>query len=198
MNSRDSSLWDVEAEAFDEEPDHGLRDLDVRAAWRRLLASVIPPGPSRIADLGCGTGSLSLLLVEEGHRVDGVDFSPEMVRRANAKAGSFPGTSFALGDAAAPDLPPAAYDVVLCRHVLWALPSPAEALARWVELLTPEGRLVLVEGNWSTGAGLTAEQTVSLVEEAGLAPTLRPLPESEYWGKQIEDERYLVVGRRRA
>ena len=97
----------------------------------------MPPIPSRIADLGCGTGTLSLLLVEEGHRVDGVDFSPEMLRRAEAKVGSFPGTRFLLGDAADPPLSPGEYDVVLVRHVLWALPDPAAALLRWIELLAP-------------------------------------------------------------
>ena len=197
-SSRDSEVWDAEAESFDEEPDHGLHDPVVRDAWRALIRSVVPPIPSRIADLGCGTGSLALLLAEDGHSVDGIDFSPEMVRRAQAKAGTYPGMTFRIGDASVPDLPAATYDVVLCRHVLWALPSPADALARWVDLLVPDGRVVLVEGNWSTGAGLRAEQTVALVEGAGLTPTLRPLPDPAYWGKRIDDERYLVLGRRRA
>ena len=191
-------MWDVEAEAFDQEPDHGLHDPVVRDAWQSLLRSLVPPIPSRIADLGCGTGTLSLLLAEDAHQVDGVDFSPEMIRRASAKAGTFPGVTFAVGDASAPELPPAAYDVVLCRHVLWALPSPAAALERWVELLVPDGRVVLIEGSWSTGAGLTGEETVRLVEGAGLAATLRPLPDEAYWGGRIDDERYAVVGRRRA
>ena len=195
MTSRDSRLWDVEATTFDDEPAHGLVDPPVRGAWRRRLLSVLPPVPARIADLGCGTGTLSLLLAEEGYPVDGVDFSPEMVRRADAKAGTLPGTSFAVGDAGAPPLAAAAYDVVLCRPVLWALPAPEAALARWVDLLVPDGRLVLVEGSWSTGAGLTGEQTVALVEGAGLEAEHRPLPDPAYWGRPIEDERYLVVGR---
>ena len=196
MTARDRALWDVEAEAFDDEPDHGLRDPLVRDAWRSLLASLLPPAPARVADLGCGTGTLSLLLAEDGYEVDGIDFSPEMVRRATAKAGSFPGTTFAVGDAAAPALERAAYDVALCRHVLWALPDPVAALRRWVGLLRPEGRLVLVEGDWSTGAGLTGEAVVALVEAVGLVAERRPLEDPAYWGKRIEDERYVVVGRR--
>ncbi len=121
-----------------------------------------------------------------------------MVRRARAKAGTFPGMSFAVGDASAPDLPPATYDVVLCRHVLWALPDPAAALARWIDLLLPDGRVVLVEGSWSTGAGLTGAQTLALVEDAGLHATLQPMPDEGYWGRRIDDERYAVLGRRRA
>ncbi|GHF56087.1 SAM-dependent methyltransferase [Amycolatopsis bartoniae] len=63
---------------------------------------------------------------------------------------------FRQDDASDPALPPAAFDVVLARHVVWALPDPAAALGRWVRLLRPGGRVVLVEGRWATGTGLTA------------------------------------------
>jgi SAM-dependent methyltransferase len=195
MTSRESELWDAQAATFDDEPDHGLHDPLVRDAWLSLLRSLLPPAPGRVADLGCGTGTLSLLLAAEGYAVDGVDFSPEMVRRATTKVGSFPATSFVVGDASDPPLTEGAYDVVLCRHVLWALPEPAAAMARWARLLAAGGRLVLVEGNWSTGTGLTSAETVALVEGAGLATDLRALDDPAYWGGPITDERYAVVGR---
>lgn len=188
----DIALWDAEAAAFDEAADHGLRDPSVRAAWRSLLVSLLPPPPARVADLGCGTGTLSLLLAEEGYAVDGVDFSPAMVARAVAKADGRPDVRFVVGDAAVPRLATSAYDVVLCRHVLWALPDPAAALRRWTDLLAPGGRLVLVEGRWSTGAGLSAAETVALVEAAGRQAELTLLPEPAYWGREITDERYVV------
>ena len=190
------AVWDAEAETFDEAADHGLREASVRSAWRALLLDLLPPAPARVADLGCGTGTLALLLADEGYAVDGVDFSPEMVRRAEAKAAGHVDVSFRLGDAASPPLPPASYDVVLCRHVLWALPDPAAALRLWADLLVPGGRLVLVEGRWSTGAGLRATETVALVEAAGGVAALRMLPDPAYWGREIEDERYLLVARR--
>jgi SAM-dependent methyltransferase len=193
-----ADLWDAEAATFDDEPDHGLRDPVVRTAWRRLLTGVMPRPPARIADLGCGTGTLTALLAEQDYTVDGVDFSPGMVRRAQAKAGALPGTNFVVGDAARPPLPESSYDVVLCRPVLWALPDLAAALGRWVDLLQDNGRLVLVEGSWSTGVGLTAAQTVTLVECAGLAATLQRLDDPDYWGGLIDDERYLVVGHRQS
>ena len=146
-------MWDREALTFDREADHGLADPECRAAWRDLLADALPDPPARVADLGCGTGTLSLLLAEEGHTVTGVDFSPAMVERARAKAGHL--AEFHVGDAAEPPLEPAVHDVVLSRHVLWALPDPAAALTRWIGLLAPGGRLVLVEGRWHTGGGLT-------------------------------------------
>jgi SAM-dependent methyltransferase len=193
MTSRDDiALWDAEAEAFDEAADHGLRDPGVRAAWRSLLVSLVPAPPARVADLGCGTGTLSLLLADEGHAVDGVDFSPAMVTRARAKGEGRRDVRFVVGDAAAPALVRAAYDVVLCRHVLWALPNPAAVLRRWVDLLAPGGRLVLVEGRWFNGAGLSAAETVRLVEATGRPAELTLLSEPAYWGREITDERYVV------
>ena len=194
MTSRDDiDLWDTEALTFDEAADHGLRDPGVRLAWRSLLAGLLPAAPARVADLGCGTGTLALLLAEEGHAVDGVDFSPEMVTRALAKTAGEPEVTITEGDAYAPPLPAATYDVVLGRHVLWALPDPVEALRRWAALLRPEGRLVLVEGSWSTGAGLTAAQTADAVRAIGREPDVRVLDDPALWGGPITDERYAVV-----
>lgn len=192
MSEQTPQVWDAGAAGFDDEPDHGLADPSTRAAWRALLLGVLPPVPARVADLGCGTGTLSLLLAEEGYAVDGVDFSPEMVRRARAKV---PGATFQVGDAAVPGLEPAAYDVVLSRHVLWALPDPVTAFGRWVELLAPGGRVVLVEGRWGTGAGLTAAECEEIVRTQLTDVTVTPLPDPVYWGKPITDERYLLTAR---
>lgn len=195
-NSEAVRLWDAEAPRFDEEPDHGLGDPEVRDSWRGLLLSMLPAAPARIADLGCGTGTLSVLLADDGYAVDGVDFSPAMIAQARTKAGGRSNVTFALGDAAEPPLGPGEYDAVLCRHVLWALPDPVAALRRWATLLRPSepvGRLVLVEGDWHTGAGLTARRTVELVHQVGGSTQVTALPDPKYWGGEITDERYVVV-----
>jgi SAM-dependent methyltransferase len=189
----DIATWDAEADSFDEPADHGLRDPEVRQAWRDLLLSHLPKPPARIADLGCGTGTLSVLLAEAGYQVDGLDFSPRMVELAERKAQDVAGVRFVQGDAFDPPFDEASYDVVLCRHVLWAMPDPAVALSRWVRLLTEAGRLLLVEGRWSNGAGLSAEQTVGLVEDTGRAASLTRLTDDAYWGRAITDDRYLVT-----
>ena len=121
------SLWDAEAETFDDAADHGLRDPDVRRAWVNLLLPLIDGRGLQVADLGCGTGTLSLLLASEGgHSVSGVDFSAEMIRRAREKGDlTIPKPAFTVADAADPPLAAGSFDVVLSRHVLWAMPDPA-------------------------------------------------------------------------
>ncbi len=190
-------LWDAEAPAFDLAADHGLLDPAVRAAWSRLMGDLLPPPCSRVADLGCGTGTLALLLAEHGHVVDGLDFSPEMVARALAKTAHERHVNVIEADAYDPPLCAGEYDVVLSRHVLWAMPDPVEALRRWSALLQPGGRLVLVEGHWSQGdgtrGGLTAHEVVDALAAIGRTGTVHPLPDPTLWGKEIDDERYAVV-----
>ena len=187
------SIWDAAAESFDEAADHGLRDPVTRLAWADLLAPVFDGAP-RVADLGSGTGSLAVLLAEAGHRVHGVDFSPRMLELARRKARHVdPRPEFTLGDVAAPPLPAAVFDAVVCRHVLWAMPDPAAALAAWIRLLVPDGRLVLIEGLWSTGAGLTMEACERLVREHRPVTERRRLTDPALWGGDVTDERYLLV-----
>jgi SAM-dependent methyltransferase len=183
---------DAYAATFDDEPDHGLRDPAVRAAWAGLLLPLMPPAPARVADLGCGTGSLSVLLAEAGHHVRGLDLSAAMLAIATRKAEGLP-AEFRQGDAADPPYPEASCDVVLARHVLWALPDPDAALARWVGLLAPGGLLVLVEGHWFTGAGLPSAECEAMVRRHRDHVTVTPLTDPALWGREVDDERYLVV-----
>jgi SAM-dependent methyltransferase len=185
--------WDAEAATFDDEPDHGLKDPDVRAAWARLLLPLIPEGPATIVDLGCGTGSLAVLLAEAGHDVCGVDLSSRMLDVARKKADGLD-VDFRHGDAADPPTT-RTYDVVLVRHVLWAMSDPDAALAKWVRLLNPHGRLILIEGRWFTGAGLTADECRALVGAHRREAEVRNLDDSALWGKEIDDERYLLLSR---
>jgi SAM-dependent methyltransferase len=193
----DAGYWDSQADTFDNEADHGLRDPRVRDAWRALLLAHLPPAPAAVADLGCGTGSLSVLLGAEGYAVTGLDFAPAMVRTARAKARAAGVTArFVLSDAAAPNLPAGSFDVVLARHVLWAMRDTARTLAGWIRLLLPGGTLVLIEGRWSTGSGLTTAEAGRAVLRQRSDATITALDDPALWGGPVSDERYLLVSRR--
>jgi SAM-dependent methyltransferase len=190
------ALWDAEAATFDDEPDHGLLDPTVRAAWREVLVGVLPPPPATVLDLGCGTGSLAVLLVELGHSVTGIDLSPRMIEQAREKARRHGArVDLRVGDAASPRVS-RTFDVVLTRHLLWALPDPGAAVARWADLLAEGGRLVLIEGRWHTGAGLAAGEVVALVSHHVARTKVQVLEDAALWGGPIADERYVVLATR--
>lgn len=189
-----ANYWDKQAGSFDDEPDHGLADNRVRAAWSEHLATWLPEPPRTVVDLGCGTGSLAVLAATAGHSVVGVDLSPAMIEVARAKARAADlSTTFVVGDACNPDLARGTFGVVLVRHVIWALPNRDEALRRWAALLEPDGRLIAIEGHWGSG-GITATDLI-----ASLTPLFdqiehHPLSsDSELWAKTVDDERYAVV-----
>ena len=196
VTDQTKEIWDAQAASFDEQPDHGLKDPSVRAAWSDLLLPLMPPVPASVVDLGCGTGSLAVLLAQAGYAVHGVDLSSRMLAVAKNKAeGAGVSVELREGDAADPPCSPSTYDVVLVRHVLWAMPDPSGALDRWVRLLKPGGRLVLVEGRWFTGAGISAEECRRLVLARRADATVSLLDDAALWGAPIKDERYVLVSR---
>ena len=120
--------------------------------WVDALASALPDPPAEVLDVGSGTGYVALAAASLGHRVTAIDLAPAMVDvlvdYATARGLS---VDARIGDAVEPDFPPASFDVVTSRHLLWTLRQPARAMANWRELLRPGGRLVAVDGFWFTG-----------------------------------------------
>ncbi len=191
------ATWNAEAALFDDQPDHGLRDPAVRAAWADLLKVSLPASTAAVLDIGCGTGSLSLVLAGLGHAVVGIDLSPEMIALAQAKAAAAGhAIAFHVMDAAFPQLAPGQFDAIVCRHLMWALVEPDRVLERWLRLLKPGGRLLLIEGYWHTGAGLHASELLEMLPAALTQTTLQPLSDRvELWGGMVADERYAILAR---
>jgi ubiquinone/menaquinone biosynthesis C-methylase UbiE len=189
------AFWNTEATTFDDAADHGLRDPALRTRWGQLLGRLLPPG-GRVLDIGCGTGSLSVLLAQAGYQVTGIDFAPAMVERARAKAAAAGlDIAFAVGDAADPAFPAESFDIVLGRHILWAIPDipTSTVLERWAALLRPGGRLVLIEGFWHTGAGLRQSAVLdALPENLTLISSEDIAAHRLLWGEMVTDERYAI------
>lgn len=188
------TYWNQEAATFDEEPDHGLRDPIVYAAWQDLLTPHLPTAPAQILDIGCGTGSISVLLARLGHHLTGIDLSPEMIARAKQKAEEAGRQiNFMAMDAAHPRIDNQKFDVLLCRHLLWALPEPKAVLARWARLLNAGGKLALIEGYWNNAGGLHAEELIDALPDSATYQLQDLGDQPALWGGEVADERYLVV-----
>lgn len=194
----DMNEWDLYASKYDNEPDHGLSDPLIKQKWAELVVSQLPNVPIKIIDMGGGTGSITELLAEAGHHVTYVDSSAEMTKLAKEKCQKF-GNQIDYFTCSVENLDrvilDSNYDVVFGRHILWATEDLLGTLKIWHSLLSERGYFVLVEGFWSTGAGITSDVLEHAVKtEMGSASTF-PLDDPIYWGKQIDDERYLVVSK---
>ena len=105
---------------------------------------------TRVADIGCGTGTIARWMAQRitpGGSVDAIDIAEEQVevaRSSPAPAGAAP-IQYHVGSAYEPGLPERSYDVVFCRLVLCHLQEPARAVAAMANLLVEGGRLVLVD-----------------------------------------------------
>jgi SAM-dependent methyltransferase len=117
--------------------------------WVEALASVLPDPVAHILDVGCGTGYLALAAASLGYRVTAIDLAPDMLRvLTDSAAERGLRVDARLGDAVRPDFPPASFDALTSRHVLWTLRDPGTAMANWRALLRPGGLLVAVDGFW--------------------------------------------------
>lgn len=172
-----------------------------RAIKRHLIEqAAIAPGHD-VLDLGCGTGTLSLLVKEAcpGAKMTGIDIDPkilEIARRKVAAAGA--DVRLVEGSATEPPLPAGSFDRVLSTLVLHHLTTAQkrEALASARRLLRTGGELHVgdwgrpqnalmqiaalgfrfFDGGESTGANLRGELP-GLLTEAGFVD----VRETEHW-----------------
>ena len=162
--------WDAQAAGFDQEPDHGLRDPATRAAWAELLRRVIPARRCRVADLGCGTGTLAVLLAEEGHDVTGVDVSPKMIEQARA-TGLYAGLEVADMVAGLRSKADASANLILAADAMVYVSDLAPLLREVFRVLMPGGLLAFTtethRGEGVTlGDGLRYAHGAAYVREA--------------------------------
>lgn len=146
VHDRIRDYWDRDSDTYDETRSHAISDPLEAAAWRQALADALPGPGSKVLDVGAGTGALSLLAAELGYEVTALDLSTGMLGRAELKAkerGVDERMRFVVGSGTEP--PDGPFDAVMERHVLWTMPDPVSALARWREV---SKRLVLFEGVW--------------------------------------------------
>jgi demethylmenaquinone methyltransferase/2-methoxy-6-polyprenyl-1,4-benzoquinol methylase len=116
--------------------------LGLDRKWRRLTAeAVVTPG-ARVLDACCGTGDLALADARAGGRVTGVDFSGEMLARAERKAPEF---DWVQADAAALPFPDASFDAVTVGFGIRNLADLEGGLRELARVLVPGGRLGCLE-----------------------------------------------------
>jgi SAM-dependent methyltransferase len=114
--------------------------FDIDEPFVKEIVDSLPVGVA--LDAACGTGRYSEFLAGRGHRVIGVDSSPEMLARARVRV---PDGDFRLGDLHRIPVDDDAVDLVACGLALTHIPALEPILAEFARVLRPGGHLVIAD-----------------------------------------------------
>jgi len=129
-----------------------IRNLaaQAEAIWpqeRPIFTGYSLPPKARILDVGCGPGEITSRVAElfTDTEILGIDLEKNHLALARKRCERFgPRVRFQVGDALALPLPGAQFDLVICRHLLQAIPDPRRAVEEMSRVARPGARLHLI------------------------------------------------------
>jgi ubiquinone/menaquinone biosynthesis C-methylase UbiE len=143
---RERAFHDDLAEQLD--PATLLASEPVRFDEAVLVAANIAAG-TRVLDLGCGQGDLTLALLDRGATVTSLDLSPGMLEIARQRVtlhGGGRAATFVAAPVESTGLPSGSFDVIVGRWILHHV-DLGPAAAELVRLLAPGGRAIFLENS---------------------------------------------------
>ncbi|EFL51543.1 Methyltransferase type 11 [Solidesulfovibrio fructosivorans JJ]] len=142
QDEKDQNFWKATAEGYDAWIASDFQD-QYEVNWSILAKHVTPN--SRLLDVGCGPGTLSIRLSRRCREVWGVDVTPEMIRVAEEKLACEP-ANVCFQEADACDLPfeNHTFDTVISVNALQTMDRPETAISEMHRVLRPGGELLLI------------------------------------------------------
>jgi len=105
--------------------------------------------PGVALDAACGTGRYAEILAKRGHKVIGVDSSPDMLAHAQRRV---PDGEFHVGELDHLPLPDDSVDVIVCTLALAHIPRLGPVFAEFARVLRPGGDLIISDLHHEWGA----------------------------------------------
>lgn len=181
----------------------GWADLErMRPELRKgLIALDVPPSAS-VVDLGCGTGNLTLALLEHldsQGRIVAVDLSPNMIDVAKRKV-SDDRVRWAVADAVSMPVGDASADHVICFSAWPHFPEPEPVVKEILRVLKPGGMFTIWHAISKEAVNAIHRDASPAVETDLLAPAVVVADTLEQAGFSVldqvdDDDRYLIRAR---
>ncbi|MFB9415311.1 class I SAM-dependent methyltransferase [Dactylosporangium matsuzakiense] len=149
-----------------DQPGNGLFAIEEPIVHEILGA--LPPGVA--LDAACGTGRYTAYLAQQGHRVIGVDSSPDMLAHARTRA---PSAELRQGDLRELPLPDDHVDIIVCALALTHLPDVGPAITEFARVLRPGGHLVITDVHQELVALGSVPRVRAADGDPGLLPAFR-------------------------
>ncbi len=192
------------APRWDEERSLHASDATVEQA---IIETVGSTKYKSMLDVGTGTGRMLQLLGRDVERAVGFDSSHSMlaVARANLERAEIRGIDLRQGDVYSPPFANDSFDLIVIHQVLHFLDDPARAAREAARLLSPGGRLLIVDfaphsleflraDHAHLRLGFRADTVEGWLEQAGLeVPTIRTLAPPAINGAQALEGQGLTV-----
>jgi SAM-dependent methyltransferase len=150
-------------------PRNSLFDCDEPTMHQ--IIDALPPGDA--LDAACGTGRYAEYLAGRGHRVVGVDSSPDMLDRARARV---PYGEFLLGDLYQLPLPDSSVDLVVSGLAVSHVPTLAPVMAEFARVLRPGGHLAISDAHHEIVSRGSNPHALGPNNEPGLVASYRHTP----------------------
>lgn len=158
-----------------------------RKATEYLVEKMALNADDHVLDVGCGIGGAARYLASKnGHRVTGIDLTPEYISVARAltmQVGLHKTLDFETGSALAMPFENASFDAVMALHVAMNIPDRASLYAEIARVVKPGGILGIYDVMKANGTALSfpvpwaetaetsyvisPEATFDLLEDAG-------------------------------
>ena len=139
-------FWNIHSPVWDEYFNHP----DYQKSMKLLISCLVNKRQTmdeKVIDLGCGTGSYSVALTQEGFSLLGVDFSPKMVEKAKSKINYKNNRCLdfhLLNLNKSLPFSRNSFDHAICIHVLQTLEDPTSFLNQLQNILKPRGYFLLL------------------------------------------------------
>jgi demethylmenaquinone methyltransferase/2-methoxy-6-polyprenyl-1,4-benzoquinol methylase len=136
-----SAMFDSVADSYDKTND--LLSFGQSRLWRGKVAKAVgAKSGEQVLDIAAGTGTSSMAFLTEGVRVVAADFSKGMLEVGKKK---YPKLEFVFADAMKLPFKDEEFDVVTMSFGLRNVQDHKVALAEFLRVLKPNGRLVICE-----------------------------------------------------